>query len=225
MCDVVGVRPALLVVPNYQGTAPLGADPAFCAWLRALQHKGHEIFLHGLLHVSRSEAATAAEVEAGRPTGLRWRFAQRVASAGAAEFADVSPAEAEARLDEGEATLKAAGLHIDGFVPPAWSMESWLLPILARRGYRFTEDHLRIYDPAAGVTKPSLVLNYASRSTPRMLSTVAYCRAARPLARALPSRFAIHPGDLTRPLLRREVRRMLAWCGPRAVARAGGLFR
>src|SRR4029079_13145291 len=77
-------------------------------------------------------------------------FAQRVVSAGEAEFSDVTPDEAALRLDEGERILREAGLSIDGFIAPAWSMPSWLRPILARRGYAFTEDNTRLYDPSQG---------------------------------------------------------------------------
>ena len=75
--------------------------------------------------------------------------------------------------------LRAAGLRIDGFVAPAWSMPPWLLPLLGERGYRFTEDHLRVYDPATRRARPSVVLNWATRSPGRLLSTVAWCRVAK----------------------------------------------
>ncbi|HEX3343355.1 MAG TPA: DUF2334 domain-containing protein, partial [Polyangiaceae bacterium] len=37
LCHAAGARPALLVVPNFHGTAPLLADAPFCARLRDLQ--------------------------------------------------------------------------------------------------------------------------------------------------------------------------------------------
>jgi len=66
-----------------------------------------------------------------------------------------------------------------------------LMPILAERGYRFTEDHTRVYDPRAGTSRPSVVLNFASRTPPRLLASVAYCRVARPLASIFPARLAM----------------------------------
>jgi len=107
--------------------------------------------------------------------------------------------------------VRRAGLTVDGFVPPAWSMPRWLVPMLAERGYRFTEDHTHIYDPQAGTSRPSVVLNFASRTPSRLLASVAYCRLARPLARALPARVAMHPADMRFALLRRETRSLLAW--------------
>jgi predicted deacetylase len=164
-----GVRPALLVVPNFHGRAPLDGDPEFCARLRELQAEGHEIYLHGFYH--RAEG----DNEDGAATGsrLRWFFRQKIVSAGEAEFAAVSPREAERRLDDGRKMLDNVGLSPSGFVAPAWSMPSWLLPMLGARGYGFAEDHLRVYDPAAGAR--------ASSSTGR---------AGRPLASRRPSRGA-----------------------------------
>ncbi len=219
----VGVKPALLVVPNFHGLWPLGEHPDFAARLRTLQGAGHEIYLHGFFHKSRP-AAGARAADASRPRGLRWQFAQRVVSGGEAEFSDVSRAEAIERLDEGEKVLRAAGLTIDGFIAPAWSMPDWLLPMLAARGYRFAEDHTRVYDPSRGRARASVVLNYASRTRARMLSTVAYCRVARFARAVVPARIAIHPGDMRSALLRREVQGLLAWGAGDFVARGDALF-
>ncbi len=203
-CANVGVRPALLVVPNFHGAWPLLEHQAFCARLRHLQAAGHEIYLHGLFHKSRPRG------ESPRP-GLRWELAQKVVSAGEAEFSDVTRKEAIARLDEGEATLMAAGLHIDGFVAPAWSMPSWMLPLLGTRGYRFSEDHTHVYDPASAKKRASVVLNFASRSPARLFSSVAWCRLAKHAKAVVPARFAIHPADMGFTFLRDETRKLLAW--------------
>jgi predicted deacetylase len=203
-CAARGIQPALLVVPDFHRQAPLLSNPAYCARLRQLQEKGSEVFLHGFFHQSRPRPPEGV----GR---LRWLLAQKVVSAGEAEFADVTPAEAEERLTKGEAVLQEAGLRVDGFVPPAWSMEPWLVPMLARRGYRYCEDHLHIYDPVAGASRASVVLNYASRSQARLWSTVAYCRVARHAAALFPARVALHPADLQSPILRFELGGLLDW--------------
>jgi predicted deacetylase len=207
-----GLRPALLVVPDHHGRWPLEQHPAFCARLRALQSAGHEVFLHGFFH------------RAPERGGLGALWAQKVVSNGEAEFAALDPAEAGRRLDEGRALLERIGLRVDGFVPPAWSFSPRLIELLAERGFAFTEDHLRIYQPARGLARGSLVLNFASRSASRRFLSVSFCRAARPLARFLPARVAVHPGDMRIPVLRREVDRLLAWAGPRSVSAVGALF-
>ena len=206
-----GAKPALLVVPNFHGRALITEDRDFCGWLRSLQEDGHEVFLHGFLHASRPDETLHGVVRDGRARGLTRYFAQRVVSAHEAEFSDVSRTEAQERLDAGERVLKEAGLRIDGFVPPAWSMPSWMLSVLAARGCRFSEDRLTVYDPAGARRRPSLVLNYATRTPMRLFSTVAFCRIATPLATFAPARIAIHPSDMRFALIRNEVTRLLVW--------------
>ena len=120
--------------------------------------------------------------------------------------------------------LAQAGLRIDGFVAPAWSMPTWLMPLLAERAYRFTEDHLRIYDPAAGRSRASVVLNWASRSPARLLSTVAWCRIAKHARALVPARIAIHPGDMRWRVLRGEIEHLLTWASGDFVTTGAGLL-
>jgi predicted deacetylase len=136
----------------------------------------------------------------------------------------VSRDEARDRLDRGEQVLREAGLRIDGYVAPAWSMPEWLVPMLATRGYRYTEDHTRVYDPAGGTSRASVVLNWASRSPGRLLSTVAWCRIAKVGRIAFPARVAIHPADMRYALLRHEVDQTLRWARTDTVARGTDLL-
>ena len=210
----IGVRPALLVVPNFHGEWPLDAHPKFCARLRDLQKDGHEIYLHGFFHKSRHTERR----------DLAWLYAQKIVSGGEAEFRELSQPEAEARLDEGEEVLERAGLRIDGFIAPAWAMHDWLLPVLGKRGYAFTEDHLHVYDPASNRKRASVVLNYASRTPGRLLSSVAWCRIAKYARAAVPARIAIHPADMRFSLLRHETRQLLAWAAGDTVDAGRALF-
>lgn len=226
MAHAAGVRPALLVVPDFHGRAPLEEHPRFVERLRKLQTDGHEIYLHGYYHRSRKwdDPEARAVRSAGAVDRVRHLFAQKVVSASEAEFSDVSRDEAIARLDAGERVLQEAGLSIAGFVAPAWSMPSWVMTLLAERGYRFTEDHLRIHDPAGGRSRPSVVLNYASRTPARLLSSVAWCRLARPARRVLPARIAIHPADMRYALLRSETSALLEWAAGDFVQTGNALF-
>jgi len=197
-CEDAGARPALLVVPNFHGQWPLDRHADFVERLCELQAAGHEIFLHGFFHEAR-----------GAVRSLRSLFAQRVASAGEAEFADVDRVEGEKRLDEGFALLESLGLHARGFVAPAWQMAPWVLAALAARGVRYAEDHFRVYDPVAKRSRASLVLNFASRTPARLASSALFVRAAHPVRGVLPTRVAIHPGDMNSAILRSEVQRVL----------------
>jgi predicted deacetylase len=214
MAHAAGAKPALLVVPDYHGAWPLASDVAFCARLRDLQRQGHEVYLHGFFHEAREDGGPPAAVPAGLASARRWAeraFFQQVVSNGEAEFRALPQADGAQLVARGEGDLTALGLRVDGFVAPAWSMPPWLLPLLRARGYRYSEEHLRVHDPVSGASRASVVFNFASRSPARVMSTVAFCRAARPIARVLPARIAIHPADLRLPLLRHEVASLLAW--------------
>jgi uncharacterized protein len=224
LCHAAGVRPSLLVVPDFHGVSPLLGDPRFCRRLRDLQADGHEIYLHGLKHQSAARYDGSGRGAQRVVDGAAWLFAQRVVSGGEAEMSDVTPDEGRSRIEEGEGVLARAGLRVDGFVAPAWSMPAWLLPLLAARAYRYTEDHLRVYDPAAGRSRSSVVLNWASRSPARLLSTVAWCRVAKYARAFVPARIAIHPGDMRWLALRREIERLLAWAGGDFVATSAELL-
>ena len=195
LAHAYGVKPALLVVPNFHGKSGLLEHPAYCERLRELQQDGHEIYLHGYYH--RAEGGSY--------------FRQKIVSAGEAEFAAVDRDEEVRRLDEGEKMLRDAGLTIRGFVAPAWSMPRWVLGLLGDRGYGFTEDHVRIYSPKENRARASLVLNFASRTPGRLFSSVAWCRLARPARRVVPARIAIHPADMRFALLRHETESLLEW--------------
>jgi hypothetical protein len=201
LCHRWGTKPALLVVPNYHGRFPLGDHPDFVRRLADLVRAGHELHLHGLLH----QAGTGAPEGDGRPGRLGRLLAQRVVSAGEAEFSDLGRSQAALRLDEGERLLRSLGLEPRGFVPPAWSMPAWMLGLLRERGFRHTEDHLSVYDPVRGKKRGTLLINWATRSPSRLWSTVAFGRLARPAGRWWPTRIAIHPSDLGHPRVAREI--------------------
>lgn len=197
-----GLKPALLVVPDHHEQTRLEDHPQFVDRLRALAADGYEIYLHGMTHRQSAQDRTSA--------ASRF-FRQRVVSAGEAEFASLDRVEGARRLGEGLARLRALELPVSGFVAPAWSFRPWLLQLLAAHHVHYTEDHLRVYDPVRGLSRASLVLNFASRSWNRIATTTLFCRAARPLAAFTPTRVALHPGDFGVKLLRREADSLLAW--------------
>ncbi|MGA2449965.1 MAG: polysaccharide deacetylase family protein [Polyangiaceae bacterium] len=219
MCARVNIRPGLLVVPDYHHRAALQESPAFCQGLRDLQAQGHDILLHGLFHEGQS-VYEGSSVR-GR---VGWLLAQRWMTAGEAELHGLGVEEGRRRIAEGERVLREVGLTVSGYVAPGWSMPGWLVPLLAARGYRYCEDHLRIYDPARRRSRPSVVLNWATRSPGRVLSTIAWCRVARHARSLVPTRIAIHPADLRVLAVRREVARLLDWAQGHCVEHASALL-
>jgi uncharacterized protein len=188
------VRPSLLVVPNFHARAPLAEHGAFVDRVRALATDGHKVILHGFFH----RADTMTNV-----------FRQKVVSGGEAEFSALDRDQAARRLDQGLALFAELGLTTDAFIAPAWSFHPWLLELLRARGIRYTEDHFFTYDLAAMTRRPSLLLNYATRTHERLFTTTVFNRAASSIAQRVPTRVAIHPKDMHFLLLRRELERLL----------------
>lgn len=212
-CHAIGAKPGLLVVPDMHGAWPIASDEAFCARVRALAADGHELFLHGWLHRAKE----------GR--GVRHAFAQRVVSAGEAEFAAYEEREGAGVLDRGLALFASLGFPVAGFVPPAWARRAWLIPALRARGVDYVEDQLFAYAPVRGLRRLAPALNYASRTPGRRWSSAAYARLGRAYPRVgLPVRIAIHPADLAHPMLVDETRALLAWAAGRTTDRAAALF-
>lgn len=220
LCARIGARPALLVVPDYHGRAPLQGDEGFCRRLRTLQSEGHEIYLHGWSH--RAPTAPARSTARGRVERF---LSQRVWSDGEAELAQLGEPEGRARIADGERVLRDAGLRLDGFVAPAWVMPRWLLGVLSERGIDYTEGRLRVYDPVLRRSRASVVLNWATRSRARALASAAWCRAARSVRTAKPTRIAVHPADVRVPMIEREVERALEWAHGDLLSRGSDLLR
>lgn len=213
LCRARGVSPALLVVPNHHGDAPLDAAPDFVRRLLEFERAGSQILLHGLYH--RTPAA---------PPRFGRFFRQELASAGEAEFGELNLTEAAERIDRGLTMFAKLGLPVHGFVPPAWILPRRLLPALASRNIRYTESHFGVTDPVSGRRRASAVMNFATRTRGRLLTSVTYVRAARFLRRAVPLRIAIHPPDLRSPLALRETVRLLDWAQGDFVHRVEDLF-
>ncbi len=210
LCHARGIKPALLVVPNFHERAPLPDAPAFVDAVRLLS-LDHELFLHGYYHRS-----TAQE-------GVRAIIDQRIVSAGEAEFSNLTIGECAKLVGDGERMLRELDLRIDGFVPPAWTMPQGLLEVLAARGYAYTEDHLTVRRPKTGETWPSLVVNFASRSRTRAITTTLFSRLSMLLSLDVRTRVALHPTDLRVPFLHDEIARLLDWAAAQEVSTASRL--
>ncbi|MEO6248450.1 MAG: polysaccharide deacetylase family protein [Sphingomicrobium sp.] len=188
----IGVeRPALLVVPDHWGEAPIRPGTPFATRLRALSDAGHEIFLHGWFHRDTASHSGAAS------------FKARHMTAGEGEFLGLDAAEAERRIVEGRALLEdIIGRPVTGFIAPAWLYGEGAHAALKSTGMQLAEDHWRVWNPATGaVLAKSPVITWASRTAMRRWSSLMVAAVARtvPLPRVM--RLAVHPGDVTSPAL------------------------
>ncbi len=182
-------RIALLVVPDFEDKAPLAGNSAYAAKLRGWADLGAEIFLHGWCH---------------RDDALKRGFMQKHMTAGAGEFAQLSEEEASLRLDRGRKVVEdAIGRTVAGFVAPAWLYSAGANAALAKQQFALAEDHIKVWSPVSGkVLACSPVITWASRSRPRVISSLMVAALARSFPSALrDARIAVHPGDTTVPAL------------------------
>jgi len=184
-------RPALLVVPDHWGEAPILPGTPFATRLRALSDGGHEIFLHGWFHRDSSSHDGLAGLKARHMT------------AGEGEFLGLSAAEAERRIVDGRALLEyILGRPVTGFIAPAWLYGEGAHTALRATGIRLAEDHWRVWNPATGaVLAKSPVITWASRTAMRRWSSLAVAAVARTVPLPNVMRVAVHPGDVTSPAL------------------------
>jgi uncharacterized protein len=189
LCAERGVRPALLVVPDWHGEWPLEAHPTFVAWLRARAAEGAVIVLHGERH---------DEVGLRRGPADAVRAWGRTAREG--EFLTLDGPAAGERIGRGLARLRALGLEPVGFVPPAWLARDAGHRAAGAAGLAFSEDDRSIRLYPSGRRLPSPVVRWSARTPLRAMGSVAVARARWALQqRARFPRLAFHPQDLGHP--------------------------
>ncbi|EIZ79305.1 polysaccharide deacetylase [Novosphingobium sp. Rr 2-17] len=190
-------RYAMLVVPDHWGRAPLSQAPAFQARLRAWAQSGIEMFVHGWFHRDTSEHSGAAS------------FKARHMTAGEGEFLGLSHTDALQRMRDGKALVEdIIGMPAAGFIAPAWLYGPGAMQALGECGFPLAEDHFRVWRPGqedAPLAKGPVV-TWASRSTLRTASSLAFAALARPALQPLKTlRLAVHPGDTTKLSILRSV--------------------
>jgi uncharacterized protein len=200
LLDELGVRRyALLVVPNWHGAWPLAQFPAFTAGLRERAAAGAEIVLHGLRHDEVGQRRTLAH----------WAHTVgRTDREG--EFASLEAPEAAARIDQGLAVLRKAGLEPLGFVPPAWLARPELEPVVRAAGLGFTEDTHAVTAVRLGQRIPAPATCWSTRGAWRRTGSGVVAAARLRLEQGRPLvRVAFHPPDAQWPGVLTSCRRTL----------------
>jgi len=204
LCQEFGVAPALFVVPNWHGQWPLSLHPEFCAWMRTCAAQGAEVFLHGERH---------DEIGSPRSAIDNVRAFGRTNAEG--EFLTLNRDQAAQRIARGLHTLRTAGLHPIGFVPPAWLAHEDTFIAARDAGIQLSEDSsgVRLLTRAQHVSAPAV--RWSGRTTTRARVSALTARARWHLQRRRPLvRLALHPQDLDHPTsahsVYSEVRRWLS---------------
>jgi predicted deacetylase len=192
---------ALLAVPDFHGEGRIDSDRAFAARLRGWSNAGCEVFLHGHRHRD-----TAYHI------GAVARLKARHLTAREGEFLGLDHATATALLIDGRKRVEdVIGRSVAGFIAPAWLYGRDALRAIADLRFPIAEDHFRVWHPPSGrVLARGPVITYASRTPTRMLSSLAWSRAASLLLRSCKTvRLGVHPHDVDALELVREIGRAL----------------
>ena len=199
MCVDRGLRPALLVVPNWHGVYPLAAHDDFSLWCRDAAALGAEVLLHGGRH---------DEIGATR----RWRDELRAfgRTAREGEFLTLSKNAARRRIDDGLASLRAIGLDPIGFVAPAWLARAECRDAITEAGLSVSEDDRAVYLHRRGARLRSPVVRWSARASWRARTSAVVATVATWRFREHPLvRIALHPQDLADPVAATSVERAL----------------
>lgn len=200
MSRAQGITPALLVVPDWHGRAPIAQSPSFIEWVRARAAEGAEIFLHGERHD-----------EVGLPRSLadHWRAVGRTAGEG--EFLTLDAEAAYARMARGAALLRGLGLEPVGFIPPAWLSRPGCWEAARRLDLRVGEDHRHVILVREGEWRPTANLCWSGRTPFRaIVSRAVVARQAAALRPGDTARVVFHPADLRHPATTAGTRDVLA---------------
>ena len=180
---------AMLVVPDHWGRHPVRSGTPFANRLRTWSDSGIEMFVHGWYHKDT--------VEHHGISGLKARY--MTASEG--EFLGLSYKEAARRMEDGRALVEdIIGRKASGFIAPAWLYGPRAMSALRDSTFDLAEDHMRIWIPQTGqILARGPVITWASRSTARTASSLAFAALARQVLHPLQTvRVAVHPGDVTK---------------------------
>jgi predicted deacetylase len=209
MCRAVGVTPALLVVPDWHGEAPLERHPDFVDWVRSAAASGAEIVLHGERHD-----------EVGHPRGTADVLRAVGRTDGEGECLTLDAGALRQLIERGAARLRALGLEPCGFIPPAWLLKPGAAVAVRQAGLSFTEDDGAIECfPGGRIASP--VVRWSARTPVRAWGSVLVAAARWRLQRSAPVvRLALHPRDLSHPAVAASVEGALRrWTGARRVRR------
>ncbi|MEO6094982.1 MAG: DUF2334 domain-containing protein, partial [Fibrobacteria bacterium] len=194
-----------LLVPEYHGGHPSAASPEFIAWCRGHREFQVDWHLHGYHHLEALPTADerpalegiARETKSVFSGAAADAFKRKFLTAGEGEFMSLDADSQRAKLEAGrEAFRRCLDSDPEGFVAPAWLFNAALQPVLKEMGFRFTEDHRRIYDLRLGARLDSPVITWATRTLLRKYGSLAVCPILARLWASEPVlRVAMHPFD------------------------------
>lgn len=187
--EVAPIPLTLLVVP-YWHRLPQTDSLQYYAELSAMQAAGHELALHGYVHLD----------EGPRPRHLAERFRRQVLTRSEGEFSALDLCETRQRLQAGVEWFRARRWSLAGFVAPAWMMNPAAREALSSMPFSYMTEYggLALLPQLQRLHAPALVYSTRIRSADAVMRTAMTLLAASQ-AQAPLLRVALHPADVRRP--------------------------
>ncbi len=195
-----------LYVPEYHGGYPGAGDAGFSAFCRKPRPFAVDWHLHGFHHLE-----TPTDMAGGGSGSAFDGWKRKFMTAGEGEFLALDAVAQRRKLSAGRDSFRAClGTDPIGFVAPAWLFNAELPPVLKEMGFRFTEDHRRLYRLDTGASLASPVITWATRTRARKYGSLIICPAlARLWSHAPVLRVAMHPFDFDHPVTVANIKSVL----------------
>lgn len=196
---------SLLVVPHWhraRAHSELCAS-RFEAALSLLQANGHELCLHGHVHLDEG---------AGPVRAVDW-VRRRILTRSEAEFAALDRPSAAQKLKLGLDYFAAHGWNARGFVPPAWMISPAALHAVRAAGFAYLGLYRSWLRLADGKQLPAPSLTYSTRHRlgdalfRRLQDILSWREQQSPVLR-----LALHPADVLRPANLAHAQRLIEHC-------------
>ncbi len=189
---------SLLVVPNYHHAGSATEDRECGICLREWEGHGHEIVIHGYFHQRpRREDEDA-----------RQKFVTRFYTRDEGEFYDLAYDEALSRIGRAKEEFAAAGLKPNGFIAPAWLLNTDGESAATDAEMEYTTRLGSVRDLRCQKTFASQSLVYSTSSAWRRAASLAWNSILFPIVNQRPLvRLSIHPPDFEHPEIWRQILR------------------
>ena len=194
----------LLIVPCWHRMTVRNqsTEDDFVQSLSRMEVSGHELCLHGHVHLDEGRA----------PDGLRDCVKRRVFTRSEAESAALDYSSASQKIALGLDWFAQRGWTAHGFVPPAWMISPAALGAVRAAGFAYLGLYRSWLRPADGVAFVAPSLTYSTRHPSgdalfRWLQQIFIWRRPHPVLR-----LALHPADLQRPANLAHAQRLIERC-------------
>ncbi len=205
-----GVRQmSLLVVPCFHGQERLDECPPLCEWLRKCQSERHEIVLHGWRHLNTKLKSKNIQLEIRNPKSeiLSTWFYENFYTSGESEFLNLDYKEAFSRIEKGLTLFRDIGLKSQGFIAPAWLMNSEVEKAARDLGLVYTNTISELIHLPTGQRDPTRSCVWSTRTRWRRLLSLAWNHFLfKRLQSVNPLRISLHPHDLKYPSIWKQIK-------------------